>query len=523
VIEGQGRPPEEWRRTHPAGFLVKAIGSLRSVALPLAAVLYGSRSHWQDGPLLLVPIVAAVLAVSAAFSYWGWRQLRYRVGEGDIRVERGILSRSARSVPYDRIQDVSLEQALLPRLFGLVEVRFETGAGGQDELKLAFVDEAQGAALRDTVRARRQDQASPGTPAAPGAAGVAELPSRTLFAMDNRRLVLFGVFEFSLVVFAVLAGASQQFEFLLPYDLWSFDWWDAAVAGPGQDLAQLGPAVQLAGVALALGLLAVVGLVTGLGRTVLRDYGFLLEETVRGLRRRRGLLTRTDMIMPIPRVQALKLTTGIIRRRFGWHGLEVISLAQDAKSGSQVLVPFAREDEIAPVVDATGLALPAAGSEWRRASRRHYVDRATIVVVPLVGLAALTLGSSPALGPAAAGLAALFGALAVLALFRQLYRWWHDSHALTPELLFVRRGWLTPTLDIAPRIKLQSVELVQGPLARRRGYADLRFGLAGGRLELRGLALQEARIIRAAVLDSIVAVDFSELRVLGDPARLTLR
>ena len=53
--------------------------------------------------------------------------------------------------------------------------------------------------------------------------------------------------------------------------------------------------------------------------SVLRDYGFRLEETPKGLRRRRGLLTRTDTVMPIHRVQALKVTTRIFRRRFGWH------------------------------------------------------------------------------------------------------------------------------------------------------------------------------------------------------------
>ncbi len=61
------------------------------------------------------------------------------------------------------------------------------------------------------------------------------------------------------------------------------------------------------------------------------------------------------------------------------------------------------------------------------------------------------------------------------------------------------------------RVKLQSVEIAQGPLARWRGYADIRFGVAGGTLEMHGVPLDEARAIRAAVLDSIAAVDFSRL------------
>jgi putative membrane protein len=75
----------------------------------------------------------------------------------------------------------------------------------------------------------------------------------------------------------------------------------------------------------------------------------------------------------------------------------------------------------------------------------------------------------------------------------------------------VRRGWLAPRIDIASRVKLQSVEIAQGPIAHRRGYADVKFGIAGGKLEMHGIPLEDARAIRAAVLESIASVDFSAL------------
>ena len=52
---------------------------------------------------------------------------------------------------------------------------------------------------------------------------------------------------------------------------------------------------------------------------------------------------------------------------------------------------------------------------------------------------------------------------------------------------------------------------VAGPIAQRRGYANLVFGLAGGHFVMHGLPLQEAEQYREAVLDSIARVDFSEL------------
>src|SRR5690606_27737066 len=240
-------------------------------------------------------------------------------------------------VPYERIQDVSLEQGPLARVFGLVEVRFETGAGGKDELKLAYLKAAEGGRLREVVRERRDDAVAA---AGETEAHAAEPAAEVLFAMAPHRLITFGLFEFSLAVVAVVAGAAQQLDFLLPFDPWDFDEWQERLAGPGAWLSGLGRTAQIVGGIIAAGSLLLVGFATGLMRTFLRDWGFTLERTAKGFRRRRGLLTRTDVVMPAHRVQALAFGTGILRRRFGWHGLKFVSLAQDAGASSHDVAPF---------------------------------------------------------------------------------------------------------------------------------------------------------------------------------------
>lgn len=517
MSETGGARVGDWRRTSPLSFVVRAITGLRNLLFPALALLFGSRGM-DDGEAFVIPAIAFMVLISAILTWIAWRHFRYRLGEEDIRVEHGLLSRSARTVPYERIQDVSLEQALVPRLFGMVEVKFETGAGGKDELKLAYVTEAEGAALREAVRVRKSGEAVEAAESADFAVP-AEESAHTLFAMGARRLALFGIFEFSLVIFAVLGGLAQQFDSLLSFDLWDLDRWLRLLAGPGHWLAELGPVVQMIGVVLALGVLALIGLATGIVRTVLRDWRFRLEETPKGLRRRRGLLTRTDVVMPLHRVQALKVTTGMIRRRFGWHGLEVVSLGLDEKSGSHVVVPFATIDEIAPVVRVTGFDLPSEGLEWRRASARYRRNNAALRAGPMLLLAIVLATVLPPLAAAlpvearfplflpSIVLAALAGFLAV----RARFLWKHEQHAMDGARLYARHGWLAPRLDIAAPIKLQSVEIAQGPLARRGGYASLRFGVAGGTLALRGIPLAEARAIRDAVLASIAPVDFSRL------------
>ena len=504
-------PLGEWRRTSPLSFAVSAITGLRNLLFPMAAVLFGSQG-WDGGWMIIVPSIVGMIGFSALFTYIAWRHFRYRLGDSDIRVERGLFNRTARSVPYERIQDVSLEQKLVPRLFGMVDVKFETGAGGKEEVRIRYVSAAEAEELRETVRAHKSGEVV--RAGEPVAALPVEEPSRTLFEMGLKRLVTFGLFEFSLVVFAVLGGAAQQFDFLLPFEIWDPRAWMQLLAGPGEWLQELGIAAQAIGVIFALTVLSVVGLITGLGRTVLRDYGFRLEETPKGLRRRRGLLTRSDTVMPIHRVQALKLTTGILRRRWGWHGLGVVSLAQEARAGSHVVVPFAQIDEIEPVVAVTGFALPPADLAWRRPSARHRFDQAMLSVVPL-GIAALAVPALNSLFGQPLGLPLLVSAaLVALAGFfavREHFLWRLDRHGKDARHIYVRRGWLAPRIDIASRVKLQSVEIAQGPLGRRRGYADVKFGVAGGTLEIAGVPLEDALAIRRAVLDSLGAVDFSRL------------
>lgn len=493
-------PAETPRRTAPLGVLVGALGDIRQSLLPAAAGAYGLR-HEMFGLGFIAAFAVLLLAIGGLTAFVRWWRTTYVVGAEAIRLDSGVIRRTARAVPYERIQDVSLEQPLLARALGLVQVRIETGAGGADEIVLAFLPLAEGEALRELVRDRRED-----APPARAATAMAEPAGEVLFAMPLRRLIIFGLFEFSLAAFAVAAGAAQQLDFLLPEDFWDWDRLRRSLDAPLAQAEGLGPLAQAAGAALAVGALVIIGFATGLVRTVARDWGFVLERTPRGFRRRRGLFTRTDVVMPAHRVQAALLTTGWLRRRFGWHGLRFVSLAQDAGSASHDVAPFARIAEVAPIAAAAGFPLPGAGIAWRRPAARAFLDRAA-----LGALAALAVAAGLAASPAPAAAVVPLLALPAIAA-RQAFLWRHARHAIDHRQVYARRGWLAPRLTVANRAKLQSTEIAQGPLARRGGYATLHLGLAGGTLSFDGLPLAEAREMREAILGSIAAVDFSALR-----------
>jgi putative membrane protein len=497
----------EPRRTAPVSVVLGAIGSLRQAIIPALAIGFSGIGGGAGRGLMAIGVGIAVAVIGTVFSYIGWRRLTYTIGETDIRVESGVLSRTARSVPYERIQDVSLEAKPLPRLFGLVSVKFETGAGGGEDLTLDYLTLANGERLRQLVRERRDEEQA----AAVFADSVVPRPAagaddgEVLFAMPPARLVNFGLFEFSLAIFAVLGGLLQYVDNVVDVDIWNVDLWRSWLEEQGSVVASLGPYAQAASVIAGLFGLAIIGIASGIIRTFLRDWGFTLTRSARGFRRQRGLLTRTDVVMPVHRVQGIAIGTGFLRYRFGWHSLSFVSLAQDDKNESHVVAPFATMDEIAPIVRAAGFHLPGEGLNWQRASKRHITDEA-------IGSAlAFFAATVAAVIYAPFGTALIPVGLAVLVIGANLYAWNFRRHALDDTQIFATTGMLSPTSRIATRLKLHSVEIAQGPLAQWRGYATVHLGLAGGTFAIPGVPIAAARALRAGVIETIAATDYSRL------------
>ncbi len=498
----------EPQRTAPLSVALGALATVRGAIISAAAIAFsgvgGGERFW-----LAIGVFAAAAVIGTGVAFVKWRRLTYTIGDQDIRVESGLLSRAARSVPYERIQDVSLEASLLPRIFGLVAVKFETGAGGGEDLALQYLTAAQGEALRRLVRERRdEEQAAPGA-AHPGAATAPEEEGDVLYALTPGRLFTFGLFEFSLAVFAVLGGLLQYADNVTSIDIWDVDLWRRWLAEEGAAVANIGPYAQVLGAVAGLIGLAVIGVVTGVARTVLRDWGFILTRSARGFRRQRGLLTRTDVVMPAHRVQGLVIGTGLVRYRFGWQSLSFVSLAQDAEGESHVVAPFAKADEIARIAAAAGFRLPDASTTWHRASKRQRTDKilldAAIFVIPTIAMAIFL----------PFGLFLIPIGLAVLGAGVNLYAWEFRRHAIDATYVYASHGFLSPTQAIATRLKLHSVEIWQGPLAQRRGYATVNLGLAGGQFAMHGVPIDEARSLRAAVLETIAATDYSRLDAPG--------
>ena len=399
-----------------------------------------------------------------------WRRFEFRVGANEIRIDSGIFNRNHRSIPFDRIQDVDISQGPVARLLGLARVKFETGGSAQDkddDGALAAIALPRAEALREQVRARR------GASVAPAAvAGDAAEPA-PVFAMDLRRVLTAGVFNFSLAVIAALFGATQTLGDVARIDFFARRFWRDALDA-GSPIADLVLAHQIVAVLAGTVTLGALGLATGVTRTLLRDYRFRLDRTAAGLRRRRGLLTLTDVTLPLARVQAAIIGSGPVRDRFGWRELKLQSLAKDEGSkGDHVVASLARDAEIEAILAELDWRAIDPTVAWQRVSKTHAWGF-TILVALLLIPALIQMTVMPLVGLAACAV------IAVLIATRWL-GWRRYRYALDGERLLVRSGWWKRRMIILPFASIQSVDVTESVLSRRLGTASLRIGIASGR------------------------------------------
>jgi putative membrane protein len=492
-------PGQKGQRLHPMGLFIGFITGIPQLIFPMLAAVFGTGG--KDNPAFIPFIILAVLLISLFFRWLSWLRFRFFLDSDDIRIEQGILNRSIRSIPYARIQDVRIEKGPLARILGLAEVKFETGGGKGEDAKLSFVSRPDADMLRETVKARKNSA---------GIAIAEEVAEEQphVFAMDIKRLLILGLYSFSLIIFALLGGAAQQFDFLLPFDLWDFKHWIAMAEKRGVTLDGISISARIVWALVAVLALIILGVTSGIIRTFLANYSFRLDRNEQGFRRRRGLLTKTDVVLPVNRIQAAKIITGPIRKRHGWHALQFVSLAQDSKEESDhMAVPLAQLREIWPIMEEAGITSPEANAVFRKGRFFWWLP------VPIALLLLMTLAISAALFFSQLAFSKLiwFFVMPLALLLLCWLDWRHYGDRIDDAQLYVRENWWNQCLTIAPQLKVQSVEIRQGPIARLMGLSRLHFGIAGGTLSFCALPLDQAWKIRDQVMVQITSVDFSEI------------
>ncbi len=451
---------------HPMTLIQRFLVSLPALILLLFPVIR------SGGSAEVVPILAVVLysVLALPLIFLRYFRFRYQITEREVLIHSGVLTRQHRSIPLERIQNIEIEQSLLPRLFGTAKVKIETAGSAQTEGVLEYVSLARARDIREIVRTyQRQQSEGPDLEPAPGSEATAARqetpaadPREVLLALPLYRVLLVGMLRFSLLYIALIFSALQQ----LNPDPDEIELW--LTRGFLQPIAAFAIASPWLLTAIAIALAILLSWVTGILVSFNKYFNFTLWLEGNKLHKRSGLLTLSEGTIPLKRVQALLFRANALMRHFRWYALQLQTMGlESAQKGEQLAAPLARLTEAQAIGQRIyPFEMPAAFHPVSRLTIRRAIVRFTLFLFLI--MAALTYWA----GAGAAWLLLLVPLIVVYAIMR--YR--NMGYAYDDTTLFVRKGVFIFTVWVIPIARFQVLYTSSSFFQRRLGlqtvYAD---------------------------------------------------
>lgn len=453
----EGTPAGPAMRLHWSSPLFELLNIVKQMIALLVGALFAG-SHDEYGVYVMQWLVVAAVAVTLWSLLRCWTT-RLWLEPGEIVLKQGLLFRSVRHIPFERVQNLMLKQGLLHRLFGVGALRIESGGAASADADLRVLSLVRARELERTVRGR-----------GPGGSAI----QATHVDPVLLRLSLAEVLRAGMVMdrgFAIVAAGLFG---LTQLDLPGFDigqilkWlWQTAAGIFGFSAWSL-----LLLVLVGLLLVKLLTVLLSLSQALLLWYGFVLDRDGPRLRVESGLLSRTRSAATPERIQTLSLYDGLwlrlLRRRA--IGLQVVGVGTElnAERPLQWLAPIVAEHAVPQLVREVYPGLRLERLLWQSlhaSTHRRLALKSALVWLLLNGLALIVL---PLVLPLT-----LLGALG-----GQLHSWaWtrYSAFALDDEFLAWRSGVSDRLTWVLPLRHIGAVQKRVSPFDRRHGTASLVF------------------------------------------------
>lgn len=453
----------EPRRLHPAAALIRGIQMIRHSIVPLlagTAPLIGR--HSVSGWLFwLVTGGAILLCLVAVWGFLSWRRFTYRVEDGELRMEYGVLIRSRRFIPHERIQSIDLVESVLHRLFGVVNVQVKTAGGDDPEGLLTAVSRADAEALRQALIGEEPDAVGVKADIGSAEEDTPVCERRITYS----ELLFAGVTSGSIgIVLSLVGGALSFVDTILP---------DLDVFGVIDRFFGAGTTVKMiAFVAIMALVIAWIGAIAG---TVIKYFHFRVTRSGDDIIIERGLFARRRSTIPLARVQAVRIVEGVLRQPFGFVSLHVESagFAGIEEGFTPVLFPLMKRGEAAAFLHEMIPEFAQTASDLERLPRRA---RRRFVIRILVPAAAVSVIASFAVFPW--GLGSLV--LLPFALAYGLLRYYDAGWQVHGGTLVLRFRGVGRTTAIVTRRRVQSCRVRQSFFQRRKQLVSFQVSVASG-------------------------------------------
>lgn len=482
----------EWHRMHPLTPLFKGglvlivvagivISNLRDRVIAWAVSIFapgeskyldygGDPVDWvlANNLVLLVLLGVLALAILLVGVFWMlWRFHQFRITGDHVEVRKGIVFRSHRRAPLDRVQGVNLTRPFPARIIGLAKLEV-VGAGNDANVELEYLSTPKAESIRADIlrlasgaraaraQLRGEVAGAPGAAVASGQQNQAGMRAQLIGSMNTGVNDLIGGVDLAdvapesvvkiptgrlvgahlihsvlwLALFAVIALGA-----FVPGVI------TAAVAGkPWYEIGMVSSAVML-----GMGLPLVIAFVGVTWSQISKSLRYSIAPTPDGVRITYGLLTTVTETLPPGRIFAVEVSQSLLWRPFGWWSIKI-----NRMSGKSI------KDQQNGRAQQFNTVLPV--------GKRADVERVLALILPDAPAQDLPLvWEHGILGPVADD---PYRTIPKRAWWHRPLSWKRHGYAITEYGVLLRRGVLWRKLAVFPLARLQGVSLAQGPLDR---------------------------------------------------------
>lgn len=451
------------RRLHIATIVVAFLENLRPLVVPALVVIFaGGRPDGDNWEQVVGGALAALAVIPAVARYVTFR---FTIDDRTLEIRSGWIMRQRRTIPLERIQNVNVKRNVLHRLLKVAVLDIETAGGMGSEASLSVVADADVDALVAELRG--------------GIAGVSEPLTHEgpppVYQATVRQLMVAGATENrALALIFVILGVGNEFIFDRIGNM-------VEKSDTVRFLAVIPPAVLygvLIGGFLFLAILA--GWAYSIGSQVVSNFGFRLTQRDGVITVERGLLTQRRSVVPLRRIQLLRISEPVLQRKLGYAQVFSSSAAafDDKDAGGQLaLCPIIERES---VDDLLSLSLPGARLHpdgWEPLGRGAWTLfwLASIWVIVALSVIPMTLMSiaSDDLRRSLSIAGGIFGGYVLLSAGLNALKVRSFGFQRSDGFFQLRSGWWRKDTAFVPEDRIQTVTLHQSPGQRKRGLATV--------------------------------------------------
>lgn len=443
------------------------IEAIKKSVVPLLFGIVGTRGELQDWIIIGIAALASVITIIQFWFYHYWLE------EDRLVVKEGILFKSLRQVPYERIQNVNVERNILHKIFNVATLQVESASGVKPEAVIRVVADDQVAHIQKVIKLKNKQRKSsdPNVDVDMDENDSSIADNKPLYAMTNKDVTTFGFISHrALVPIGIVGSILSQND---AYRSKFVEIIQRAVGDLHVERWAISDWLLYSAVFMLLMLLVIW--ITSIALAFLKLYQFKIAKVDDNLQAEMGLLTKITANVPIKRIQLLKIKHSPLHRLFKKVTIKMetaggvteqsgiimkwIAPLVSRSAGQQLITAIQPEVEWAKIVWT-----PLEARAWKRMFKKIM----SLVLLPMVPLLYFyhELGLLP---------------LLLTPLVYRYSRAYIDKagYVVNDQIIGYRHGVIFHTISIVKISKIQNISYLQTPFDRRNQMARMSVDTAG--------------------------------------------